>query len=262
MMTQDGIRALLVGAIAAALVAAAGVASAQAPRELTREQLTEARALFEAGRAAFIEGRYEDALDYFDRSYEISGAPELLYNVGHAAERLRQDERALDAFEAYLREVPDAEERASIERRIALLREAIAEREAIARDAEPEQTDPPRPSEARAAPPAPEPPPSEPSPAGWVVAGIGGAGAVAGAILLGVGAARGDEVASAPEGTPWPQLRGAYEDAGTLPAIGGVLLGVGVAAMAAGVLWGVIELGSADAQLAIGPAEVVARGTF
>lgn len=83
----------------------------------------EARGLFEAGRAAFSDGRFEDALEYFQRSYDLSHRGELLYNIGSAADRLQQEERALTAFEEYLRELPEATNRREVEGRIRVLRQ-------------------------------------------------------------------------------------------------------------------------------------------
>lgn len=86
----------------------------------------EARALFEAGRIAFRDGRFEEARGHFQRSYELSGRAELLYNIASADDRLRHDEAALRGFEQYLAEVADAPNRAEVEARIAVLRAAIA----------------------------------------------------------------------------------------------------------------------------------------
>lgn len=83
----------------------------------------EARALFEAGRAAYNEGRLEDALGHFQRASELSDEPRLLYNVGTTADRLRRDELALEAYETFLERVPDAAESTFVRRRIAYLRE-------------------------------------------------------------------------------------------------------------------------------------------
>jgi hypothetical protein len=64
----------------------------------------------------------------------------MLFNIGLVADRLRQDERAVDAYEAFLRELPDAENRAQVEARVRLLRDQIAEHDRLAsaatRDAE------------------------------------------------------------------------------------------------------------------------------
>ena len=92
---------------------------------------TEARALFEAGRQAFTDGRFEDALQRFSQSYELSHRAELLFNIGQAADRLRRDAEALAAFERYLALLPEAANRREVEGRIAVLRQASAERGAL-----------------------------------------------------------------------------------------------------------------------------------
>lgn len=88
----------------------------------------EARAVFAAGETAFGDARYEDALGYFQRAYELSDRPVLLYNVGVAADRLRRDEVALDAFERFLSLVAEHPRRRDVEARVIVLRAAIAER--------------------------------------------------------------------------------------------------------------------------------------
>ena len=44
----------------------------------------EARQYFELGRLAFIDGRFEEALQAFERSYELSQRALLLFNIGSA----------------------------------------------------------------------------------------------------------------------------------------------------------------------------------
>lgn len=118
-------------AIAAFLAAIAicSVAAAQTPDETPEE--AEARLHFEDGRLAFAEGRNEIALSEFTAAYEISQRPELLYNIGLVEDRLRHDRDALDAFERYLEALPDAENRASVESRIRVLQQAIAQQQAL-----------------------------------------------------------------------------------------------------------------------------------
>ena len=133
--------ALLLAANAAAF-AVIGIAAAQAPLEQPAAEQTapsevgeatangardeEARALFQAGRAAFTDGRFGDALDYFRRSHEISGRPVLLFNVGTAADRLRMNQEALAAFRSYLEALPEATNRREVEARIRVLEDAVA----------------------------------------------------------------------------------------------------------------------------------------
>lgn len=69
-----------------------GAAWAQAVE--AAENMSEARALFMAGRVAFEEGRYEAALKHFEASYEQSKRPASLYNIARCHNRMRRDEEA------------------------------------------------------------------------------------------------------------------------------------------------------------------------
>src|SRR5687768_1157254 len=85
----------------------------------------EARAMYQAGAIAYADGRFADALASWRRAHELSRRPELLFNIGTAAERLRRDAEALGAFEGYLAGRPDASNARQVRARIAVLREAI-----------------------------------------------------------------------------------------------------------------------------------------
>lgn len=155
---------------------------------------TEARSLFEAGAEAFSNGRFERALEYFERSYELSGRPGLLFNIGTVADRLRLDARALTAFEAYLEVEPDAPNAVAVRARIDALRRAIAERENTLL---------------------------------WVLVGASSA-----FVLTGIGLLIGSEVDAASvrnagEGTRWNDVASAYERAPILGAAGWITLAVG-----------------------------------
>ncbi len=118
----------------------------------------EARSLFDAGMQAYAGGRYDEALRHFQHSYELSGRSGLLYNIATAAERSREDETALRAYEEYLEQEPDTRRREQVETRIRALRESIANR------------------------PPPAAPSSSISPVGPILLGVGGAAVVAGVI--------------------------------------------------------------------------------
>jgi tetratricopeptide (TPR) repeat protein len=113
--------------VAALLFSALGLTAthgaAQAAPEVAGSD-EEARALFEAGRVAFTAGRFGDALSHFTRSYELSGRPELLFNIASAEDRLRRDASAIEHYQAFLTAVPDAENRPFVEERLAFLRAA------------------------------------------------------------------------------------------------------------------------------------------
>lgn len=104
---------------------AAEAAEANAASEAAAND--EARSLYEAGAAAFSDGRFQDALTYWRNSYDLSGRAELLHNIGIAHDRLGQRDEAIARYGAFLAERPDAENRAYVERRIAQLEAQAAE---------------------------------------------------------------------------------------------------------------------------------------
>ncbi|MFK7985496.1 MAG: tol-pal system YbgF family protein [Sandaracinaceae bacterium] len=81
----------------------------------------EARALFEAGSAAYGQGEFERALDYFQRAHELSGRPQMLFNIGTTHDRLGDRESAIAHLRRYLSALPDADNRAFVERRLEVL---------------------------------------------------------------------------------------------------------------------------------------------
>jgi hypothetical protein len=190
----------------------------------------EARSLFSAGEVAFREGRYENALDYLQRAYALSRRPALLYNIGTTLDRLRRDDEAIVAFEQYLREVTEADNRLEIEARLAVLRASVeARRDEPARDGGV----------------ASDEGPSTPPPAasgsdgvgGWILVGVGGASIVAGAVLLGLAVADVAAVENPGPGTYWSAVDDAYGRSEGESIAGVVLLGVGGAAAIAGLVW-------------------------
>lgn len=87
-------------------------------QEQAQSRDQEARRLFEAGRTAYVEEKYQDALNYFEQAHELSHRPQLLFNIGQASDRLGQRQRAAQSFRAYLTAMPDAGNREEIETRI------------------------------------------------------------------------------------------------------------------------------------------------
>lgn len=224
-------------------------AQEEAPMSGTDE---EARALFDAGRVAFDEGRFENALEHFRRAYDLSQRPGLLFNIATAADRLRNDEEALDAFERYLELVPETENRASVEARIAALRRAMAR-------STPDTSEPPVLPPVRESASASEG--SDPAP--WILVGTGAALAVAGAILLAVAMSDLAALEDVPDGSSWTDIQDDVDRVPLLSGIGIGALAVGVAAAAVGVVWGVAGGSSSEsATLRVGPTGVAFAARF
>jgi len=77
-----------------------------------------AREHFTLGRDAFSNGDFAAAVREFTAAYELSGRPQLLYNIGTAYERLHDWEHANDALTRYLQRVPEANDRAEVQARL------------------------------------------------------------------------------------------------------------------------------------------------
>src|SRR5262249_49180507 len=97
--------AALVGAAAFAAVGAADAQSSSADAD------AQAREEFLIGHSAFHRGNYIEAVRHFERAYELSNLPELLYNMGTSYDRLHRWVEARDAFRRYLELSPDAPQR-------------------------------------------------------------------------------------------------------------------------------------------------------
>jgi tetratricopeptide (TPR) repeat protein len=212
-----------------------------------------ARREFEAGRAAYEEGRFEDALVHFETAYEVTDSPEILYNIATVADRLRRDELALESYERFLEERPDTPDREHIEGRIRVLREATESSET---SAAPVDT-PPDAAEGETQPTETPEPPSE-----------GGGGrlftwiALGGAVAFGGGTA-GFWLAAQNEydslaATCAPECSQTIVDASSGPlfqTLGNVFFGVSLAALATAVVLFFVEGGggeSEDAAVAVG----------
>ncbi|MFT3925013.1 MAG: hypothetical protein QM778_20930 [Myxococcales bacterium] len=128
--------AWIVGALLWLVVDGGELAHAQAAQaappqgEVGHSRDDEARALFEAGKVAYEDGRYVDSLGYFERAYELSQRSALQYNIGLAYDRLRRDREAVAAFETYLNHEPDPERVSEVQNRVRALRASLAEAEA------------------------------------------------------------------------------------------------------------------------------------
>lgn len=70
------------------------------------------------GELAFAQGRFGDALDAFEAAYRKLRQPQTLRRIGDAADKLGSHARAAEAWQAYLKYVPDAPDREFIEGRI------------------------------------------------------------------------------------------------------------------------------------------------
>lgn len=104
-------------------------------------------------------------------------------------------------------------------------------------------------------------------PTPWVIAGVGAALTIAGAILYGVGASDIAAVNNAPSGTEWRTVAGVYESAPVLTGSGLAALIAGGAMVVVGVGWGLERSLSSSGQrtsarLRLAPLGLFVEGTF
>ncbi len=77
--------------------------------------------LFDEGTRALAAGDARGAEKAWRAGYEIAHDPAFLVHLGEAEEKAGQTTEAIDSYRRYLREVPDASDRADIEQRLARL---------------------------------------------------------------------------------------------------------------------------------------------
>jgi hypothetical protein len=260
----------------------------------------EARRRFEEGRRLYEAGQFAEAAQAFRRAYVLSPRYQLLYNIGQAELRAGRDAQALEAFEGFLRQAPAGDpSRSEVEERVRVLRAlGVAPSEGTVRHVSPSPTrtsaegargaaaetdsqatspghvesrerggSPGEPDAVDLAAPRREGEPGKGggNPGPWIVVGVGGAFAVGGAVLMGLGLADASTVTGAAPGTMWSQISDAAGRANVEWGMGLVLVGAGLAAVGGGVVWAVVGGGSGEstsAQVSFGPGGVTLSGCF
>jgi tetratricopeptide (TPR) repeat protein len=113
--------------IASLLVAGSAWAQPEPPaaRAATPAQLEEAKARarvhFERGIAAYKAGKYKDAIDAFLDGHREFPSPVLSFNAARAYEKMGDSSGALRFYREYLRQSPDAADRAQVEPKVSEL---------------------------------------------------------------------------------------------------------------------------------------------
>ena len=216
----------------------------------TQNDTDAAHGAYMAGKGSFDEADYTTALNYFKDAYRRDCTkPELLVIIARAYELKGDKREAVHALETYLERVPNAPDAEVQKRRIANLKREMA-------DAPPPVVaPPPQPSAAptvapvvtaaptASAPPSDESPPPERHHTAppWIVAGVGAAALVTGAILFPIGSGKVSDAEAACPNHVCPAGASASIDSGnsgrTLEMIGGIAMGVGGAALVGGLIW-------------------------
>jgi hypothetical protein len=105
---------------AALLLGGAFVSTAEASPE-------EAAELYRKAETSYKLQKYEEALEDFQRSYELSKEPAILFNIGQCYRQLEQLEDARKSFQFFVRDAPEHPKRSSAEKLIKEINEKIKE---------------------------------------------------------------------------------------------------------------------------------------
>lgn len=103
----------------AALVAALAVVLAPVTvHAQPTDAVSQARQHFQSGKQLFDAGDYRGAIREFETANRLAPAPLLLFNIGLSYERLGEAGPALQHFQAYLEQMPNASNRSLVEIKI------------------------------------------------------------------------------------------------------------------------------------------------
>jgi tetratricopeptide (TPR) repeat protein len=182
-------------AAALALVCALGGVAAGKP---SAKALAEADKLLRQGNAEYARKNYEQAIEAYQRAFDLTGAPGFLFNIAQVHRVAGNCSEAIAHYERYLAADPKTKLRPRVEAFIAEMWRCVEARrkteEQPAEKPAETQPEPPPPvaQEERAAPTVldAEAPPPRPSAWRWVGLGTAGAGAIAigAGVVIGLGA--------------------------------------------------------------------------
>jgi tetratricopeptide (TPR) repeat protein len=261
--------------------------------KVSRSDVDRAHTLYLSGKQFLDESNYDKAISYFKDAYSIDCSVHgILPIIATAYERKGDKLEAIHALEEYLKRAPTANDREVIERRVRNLKEQVAATTpatttaptasapptAAPPTASATATTPPTPASTETGPAASSSAAAGPSPtsahghsvAPWVVFGVGAVAAVTGVVLYAVGTSKVSNAASACPSRAMcaPNVADQGNTGRTLEAVGGIAGGVGLAAMAGGLIWHFAEptpvstTGFVAPTIAPGYAGVSYGGTF
>jgi tetratricopeptide (TPR) repeat protein len=270
---------LRVALVLVAWLAWAPKLEAQQAAEPESAETTEevARQHFQLGRAQYASGNFKEAAESFERAYKLSKREMLWYNIYLAFRDLGDNKKAADALRNFLTRVPDVDNRAQLEARLASLDRQVQEEEghqkeeeALRQQAAAEQAQGSQQvalTTASSHDTATEPPPKR-SIVPYVLMGSGGALIVGGVIFGVMSSSKYSELESkCPNHTCDPSFKSLASQGKTFALVSDLLLfgGIGVAA-SGGVLWFLNRSSHSEQSQALnlscGPYGCTASGAF
>jgi tetratricopeptide (TPR) repeat protein len=211
------------------------------------------------GEELYNGGSYEAAVVAFEQGYALNPNPTFLYNMALALEKNSDFEAARDALQRYRVADPDAPDGAALDAHIETLNALVEKLHAERAAPEPAPT-----TESTSEPERADDTGVLAGPLPWVVAGVGAAGLVVGAVLGSVATSRHEDALQEPVHADGSVLQSEAEDlavgANVAFVAGGVLLATGAALGIIGLSLG--GDGGTDVSLMITPAGLALTGHF
>jgi tetratricopeptide (TPR) repeat protein len=264
--TRKALLALLLGTSTCLAVESVETSARAEPAPVTQpttppSAAAHARAaeLFKRSVDTYRSGDFKQTIDLLNEAYALEPQAVLLYNLARAHEGIGNSDAAIETYEKFLAQEPNAKDRGAIEQRLVTLKRQRDERLALEKKSAAQGAPQP------AAPP-PEPPRHSRSVLPYVVGGVGVAGLAAGAVFGVMANSKRDDAVAAPGQRDAIDLEDQAKSRATLSnvsfVVGGVLL-------AAGVTWWVLDLnaskktGSTGAmRVGLGPGLVQLQGAL
>ena len=81
---------------------------------------------YERGEKLFALGKFDEALDEYQKAFDAKPLPDLLYNIAQCYRNLNDYDQAIFSFKKYLKLLPDAPDKDKVEKQIEELEEKKA----------------------------------------------------------------------------------------------------------------------------------------
>lgn len=236
------------------------LAASSAVAESAQER---ARALNRAGMAKFDLGEYDKAIDAFHEAYDVFADPKILFNLAQAHRKKKRYEQALELYRSYLRNLPDAPNRAIVEELMAELEGLLAAQRASVERPPDGVSATTLPASVPASQPSdPRSPPWYHDAWGWTLLGLGVTAVGVGAGFWITADQLDGDLATASE-SDRRALRGTIDERHTIGiaafAIGGALMIGGIVKLA---IVSPATAAESGLQLSLGPGWLGVRGRF
>lgn len=188
--------------------------------------------LFKKSVDTYRSGDFKQTIDLLNEAYALEPQSVLLYNLARAHEGIGNNDAAIETYEKFLVQEPNAKDRGAIEQRLATLRRQRDERLALEKKSANQHVE-------RAEPPPADKPVHKRSVLPYVVGGVGVVGLAAGAVFGVMANSKRDGAVAAPGQR---DALGLEDDAKSRATLSNVSFVVGGVLLAAGVTWWVLDL--------------------